>query len=182
MIFTEAKLPGAYIVDLAPHYDERGFFSRSWCQREFQEHGLNPNLVQCNISFNKARGTLRGMHLQLAPFGEAKLVRCTRGKILDVIIDLRSASPTYLQWLGVELSAENHRALFVPEGFAHGFQTLEDDSEIFYQMSEFFSPECSRGVRWNDSTFAIYWPLPVSVISDKDASLPNFDPAQFAGL
>jgi dTDP-4-dehydrorhamnose 3,5-epimerase len=174
MIFTETKLKGAFIVELAPHYDERGFFARSWCRREFQEHGLNPNLVQCNISYNKKKGTLRGMHLQLAPFVEAKLVRCTRGKIYDVIIDLRQGSPTCLQWLGVELFASSHQMLYVPEGFAHGFQTLEDDTEVFYQMSEFYSPECSRGLRWDDPVFGIAWPLPVSVISSKDATLPDF--------
>ena len=140
---------------------------------------MNSNLVQCNISFNKKQGTLRGMHLQLPPFGEAKLVRSTRGMILDVIIDLRSNSPTFMQWLGVELTSENRRALFVPEGFAHGFQTLEDDTEIYYQMSEFYSPECSVGVRWDDSAFAIQWPLPVSIISPEDAALPDFDPATF---
>jgi dTDP-4-dehydrorhamnose 3,5-epimerase len=182
MIFTDTSLQGACIVDVAPHYDERGFFSRSWCQREFEEHGLDPRVVQCNISFNKHKGTVRGMHLQLPPFGEAKLVRATQGAILDVIIDLRSQSPTYLSWIGVELSAANHRALFVPVGFAHGFQTLEDETEVFYQMSEFFSPECSRGLRWNDSAFAIQWPLPVSIISAKDAELPDFDPALFAGI
>jgi dTDP-4-dehydrorhamnose 3,5-epimerase len=182
MIFTETKLQGACIIDIAPHHDERGFFSRSWCRREFEEHGLDSNLVQCNISYNKLKGTLRGMHLQLPPFGEAKLVRCTRGKILDVIIDLRSASPTYRQWLGVELSAENRSALFVPVGFAHGFQTLEDETEVFYQMSEFYSPECSRGLRWNDSAFGIQWPLPLSIISAKDAELPDFDPALFANI
>ena len=182
MIFTETKLPGAYIVELAPHYDDRGFFSRSWCQREFQEHGLNPNLVQCNISYNPKKGTLRGMHIQLPPFGEAKLVRCTRGSIYDAIIDLRNSSPTYLQWISVELTAENRIALFVPEGFAHGFQTLEDDTEIFYQMSEFYSPGSTAGVRWNDNAFAIQWPLPVSVISAKDASLSDFHPLRFYQL
>jgi dTDP-4-dehydrorhamnose 3,5-epimerase len=182
MIFTETKLPGAWLVDLAPHADERGFFSRSFCQREFQEHGLDASVAQCNISYNKLKGTLRGMHLQVPPFGEAKLVRCTQGSIYDVIIDLRGASPTYLQWLGVELSAENRRALFVPVGFAHGFITLENETEVFYQMSEFYSPENSRGVRWNDSAFAIQWPMPVSVISPKDAELPDFDRALFSGL
>ncbi len=176
MIFTETKLSGATIVDLAPHYDERGFFSRSWCQREFVAHGLNPKLVQCNVSYNQKRGTLRGMHLQDAPFAEAKLVRCTRGGIYDVVIDLRAESDTYLQWLGVELTAENHRALFVPEGFAHGFITLEDDTEVFYQMSEFFAPECARGYRWNDPAFGIVWPVAVEVISEKDAALPDFRP------
>ncbi len=174
MIFTETKLSGAVVVDLEPHYDERGFFSRSWCQREFTERGLNPNVVQCNVSYNRQKGTLRGMHLQAAPFAEAKLVRVTRGSIYDAIVDLRSGSATYMQWLGVELTAENHRALYVPEGFAHGFITLEDDSEVFYQMSEFYAPECQRGYRWNDPAFGIEWPIPVAVISDKDAALPDF--------
>lgn len=177
MIFSETKLKGAFVIELEPHYDERGFFSRSWCQREFREHGLHPDLVQCSISFNQHRGTLRGMHLQIQPFREAKLVRCTRGAICDVIIDLRSGSETYLHWVGVELSADNRRALYVPEGFAHGFQTLEDETEVFYQMSEFYAPECSWGVRWNDPAFAIKWPLPVSVISAKDSHLPDFDPS-----
>ncbi len=174
MIFSETKLKGAFVVELAPHYDERGFFSRSWCRNEFIEHGLNPALVQCDISYNKHKGTLRGMHLQLSPFAEAKLVRCTQGSIYDVIIDLREGSPTCLEWLAVELNAENHRALFVPEGFAHGFITLADETEVFYQMSEFYSPECSRGYRWNDPAFGIAWPIPVAVISEKDASLPDF--------
>jgi dTDP-4-dehydrorhamnose 3,5-epimerase len=175
MIFTETKLKGAFLIDLAPHYDERGFFSRSWCQNEFSNHGLNPNVVQCNISYNEKRGTMRGMHLQTPPFAEAKLVRVTRGSIFDVIIDLRDGSPTFLQWLGVELTAQNRSALYVPEGFAHGFITLEDDTEVFYQMSEFYSPECSRGYRWNDPAFGIEWPIPISVISEKDAALVDFD-------
>ena len=178
MNFNETDLKGAFLVDLAPHYDERGFFARSWCQREFVDHGLNPALVQCNISYNKLKGTMRGMHLQAPPFAEAKLVRCTRGSIYDVIVDLRVGSPTYLKWLGVELSTENRRALYIPEGFAHGFLTLEDDTEIFYQMSEFYSSESSRGYRWNDPAFAIRWPIPVSVISDKDASAPDFEPTR----
>jgi dTDP-4-dehydrorhamnose 3,5-epimerase len=174
MIFTETRLKGAYLVDLAPHHDERGFFSRSWCQREFTEHGLNPALVQCDVSFNHKKGTIRGMHLQVAPFEETKLVRCTQGSILDVIIDLRADSDTFLQWIGVDLTAVNRRALYVPVGFAHGFQTLSDDVEVLYLMSEFYSPECSRGYRWNDPAFAIEWPLPVSVISEKDAAIPDF--------
>ncbi len=178
MIFTETKLGGAFLVDLAPHTDERGFFSRSYCQREFAQHGLNPNVVQCNVSYNRKRGTLRGMHLQAAPFAEAKLVRVTRGGIYDVILDLREGSATYLQWLGVELTAENHRALYVPEGLAHGFITLADDTEVFYQMSEFYAPECQRGYRWNDPAFGIVWPVSLEVISEKDAALPDFQPGQ----
>ncbi len=176
MIFTETKLSGAYVIDLAPHHDDRGFFSRSFCQREFNEHGLNPNVVQCNVSYNQKRGTLRGMHLQSAPFPEAKLVRVTCGSIYDVIIDMREESPNYLQWLGVELTAENRRALYVPEGFAHGFLTLDDDTEVFYQMSEFYAPDCAQSYRWDDPAFGIEWPVAVAVISDKDAAIPDFQP------
>jgi dTDP-4-dehydrorhamnose 3,5-epimerase len=178
MIFTETALQGAVLVDLAPHSDERGFSSRSFCEREFAEHGLNPRVVQCNISYNQKRGTLRGMHLQVPPFAEAKLVRVTRGSIYDVIVDLRRDSPTRLKWFGVELSAENRRALYVPEGFAHGFLTLEDDTQVFYQMSEFYAPECARGYPWDDPAFGIVWPIPVSVISEKDAGLAAFIPGQ----
>jgi dTDP-4-dehydrorhamnose 3,5-epimerase len=172
VIFTETKLAGAFIVDLDPHEDERGFFARSWCADEFQRHGLNPRLVQCNISFNQKRGTLRGMHYQIAPHEEAKLVRCTRGAIFDVMIDLQIASPTYCQWVAVELTAENHRAVYVPEGFAHGFQTLTDDVEVFYQMSDFFFPDLARGVRWNDPAFGITWPISDVIVSEKDQDFP----------
>jgi dTDP-4-dehydrorhamnose 3,5-epimerase len=174
MIFTETDLKGAFLIDLAPHADRRGFFARSWCQKEFAERGLNPAVVQCNISYNAKKGTLRGMHLQEDPFMEAKLVRCTRGSLFDVIIDLRRGSPTYLRWFGVTLTAKNRWALYVPEGFAHGFLTLEDETEVFYQMSEFYAPECARGYRWNDPVFGIEWPIPVSVIAEKDALLPDF--------
>jgi len=177
MIFTETSLRDAYLVELEQREDERGFFARSFCQREFSELGLDPCVVQCNISFNRHSGTLRGMHYQIPPHTEAKLVRCTRGAIYDVIIDLRPSSPTYQKWTGVELTAENRSALYIPAGFAHGFQTLADDSEIFYQMSEFFAPEAARGIRWNDPTFGITWPLPVRVISKKDSAIPNFDPS-----
>ncbi len=169
MIFTETKLKGAFIVDVEPREDDRGFFARSWCEDEFREHGLNSRIVQCNISFNKKRGTLRGMHYQAAPYAEAKLVRCTMGAIYDVIIDLRDDSPTFKQWVSVELTAENRRALYVPENFAHGFQTLKDNSEVFYQMTEFYHPEYAHGVRWNDLTFGIKWPLfDLVIISEKD--------------
>ena len=171
MIFTETKLNGAFIIDIEPREDERGFFARSWCEDEFQSHGLNPRLAQCNISFNKKRGTLRGMHYQVAPFAEAKLVRCTMGAIHDVIIDLRPDSPTFKQWISVDLTAENRRALYVPENFAHGFQTLRDNTEVFYQMSEFYHPECARGVRWDDPAFGIRWTLPVEVVSEQDANI-----------
>jgi dTDP-4-dehydrorhamnose 3,5-epimerase len=174
LIFERTPLPDAVIVQLEPHGDDRGFFARSWCQREFEEHGLNPRLVQCNLSFNRSKGTLRGMHYQQAPFGEAKLVRCVRGALHDVIIDLRPHSLTYKQHFGVELSAENRSALYVPEGFAHGFLTLEDDTEVFYQMSQFYSGAHSRGLRWDDPAFGISWPAEVRVISERDRTYPDF--------
>jgi len=174
MIFSKTKLQGAFIIDPEKLEDERGFFARSWCQREAAAYGLHPQWVQCNVSFNKKKATLRGMHYQCAPSEEAKLVRCTRGAIYDVIIDLRPASSTYRQWLAVELTAENGRMLYIPEGFAHGFLTLDDNTEIFYQMSEFYVPACARGVRWNDPAFDIKWPMEASVISDKDRSYPDF--------
>lgn len=176
MIFTATKLGGAYIIEPERLGDERGFFARTWCQREFEEHGLNPRLVQCSISFNKKKGTLRGMHYQAAPHEEAKLVRCTMGAIYDVLIDLRSHSPTYTQHLGVVLSAENRTMLYIPEGFAHGFQTLEKNSEVNYQMSEFYAPECARGVRWNDPAFGIAWPADERTIIARDQSYPDFTP------
>ena len=168
MIFTETVLSGAFVVELDPMQDERGFFARSWCQQEFAARGLNPNLVQCNISFNKKRGTLRGMHYQEKPHEEAKLVRCTRGAIYDVIIDLRPDSPTHRRWFGAELTADNYRMLYVPEGFAHGFQTLEDDSEVFYQMSVAHHPDAARGVRFDNPEFAIAWPIVDIIISPRD--------------
>lgn len=170
MKFIETKLAGAYIIELDLIKDTRGFFARSWCQEEFAKHGLNPNLVQCNISFNHQKSTLRGMHYQIKPHEEAKLVRCTQGKIYDVIIDLRTNSTTYKQWFGVELSAANRKMLYIPEGFAHGFQTLEDHSEVFYQMSNFYHPESARGIRWDDPEFAIKWEITDKIISDKDLS------------
>lgn len=174
MIFQETKLRGACIIDPERLEDERGFFARSWCQREFQEHGLNPRLVQCNISFNHNKGTFRGMHYQVAPYEEAKVIRCTSGAIYDVIVDLRPDSPTFREHLAVVLSADNRRMLYVPEKFAHGFITLEGNTEVFYQMSEFYSPECARGFRWNDPAFAIKLPLEVAVISDRDQNCPDF--------
>lgn len=157
-----------YLIEPEPVSDERGFFARTWCKNKFAAKGLNPNLVQCNISYNKVRGTLRGMHYQKAPHAEAKLVRCTQGAVYDVIIDLRTESKTFKQWFGVELTAENRKALYVPEGFAHGFITLKDDTEVLYQMSEFFHAECATGVRWNDPVFAIQWPINPKVISERD--------------
>jgi dTDP-4-dehydrorhamnose 3,5-epimerase len=170
MIFTETHLKGAYIIDINPFIDARGFFARTWCHKEFEAHGLVSHIVQTNISLNNTKGTLRGMHYQTAPYEETKLIRCTKGAIYDVIIDLRRDSPTYLQWVGVELTADNHRMLYVPEHFAHGFQTLEDDSEVTYQVSQFYAPRSERGVRYDDPAFGITWPLAVLVISDKDKS------------
>lgn len=174
MIFQETKLKGAFIIEMQRLADERGFFARSWCQKEFGDHGLNSRLVQCSISFNDKKGTLRGMHFQTAPYEEAKLVRCTRGAIYDVIIDLRSGSQTFKKHLGVLLDAENRKMLYVPEGFAHGFLTLEDNTEVFYQMSESYAPEYGRGFRWNDPIFGIEWPSEVKVISDRDRTYPDF--------
>lgn len=174
MIFTETKLNGAFIVEPELLKDERGFFARTWCKREFYSQGLNPNLLQCNVSFNKHRGTLRGMHYQAAPHEEAKLVRCTIGSINDVIIDLRPESPTFKAWFSVELTAENRKMIYIPEGFGHGFITLQDNTEVFYQMSEFYAPECARGIRWNDPAFGIDWPEDVKVISERDNQYPDF--------
>jgi dTDP-4-dehydrorhamnose 3,5-epimerase len=175
MRFIPTHLAGAYLIEPEPVSDERGFFARTWCRNEFADKGLNPNLVQCNISYNKARGTLRGMHYQKAPHAEAKLVRCTQGSIYDVIVDLRNDSKTFTQWFGVELTAENRKALYVPEGFAHGFLTLMDDTEVLYQMSEFFHTECAAGVRWDDPAFMIAWPYTVSMISERDQNYPDFN-------
>jgi dTDP-4-dehydrorhamnose 3,5-epimerase len=175
MIFNETILKGAFVIEPERQEDERGFFARTFCQKEFEAHGLHPRLVQCSISFNKTKGTLRGMHYQVAPHEEAKLVSCIRGAIYDVIIDLRRESPTYRQWLAVELNAENYKMLHASEGFAHGFQTLEDNTVLFYQMSEFYYPENARGVRWNDPIFGITWPLEPQCISARDASYPLLD-------
>ena len=174
MIFKETKIKGPYIISLDKHEDERGFFARSFCQKEFKEHGTDFNVAQCNISYNKEKGTLRGMHYQSAPFGEAKLIGCIRGRIYDVIIDLRKDSDTYCKWISAELSEENHNILYVPKGFAHGFQTLEDNTTVFYQMSDFFHPECAKGIRWDDPLFSIDWPLKDKIISEKDKTYPLF--------
>ncbi len=174
MIFIETPLKGAFLVELERLEDERGFFARSWCQKEFEAHGLNPRIVQCNVSFNRRKGTLRGMHYQLPPFEEAKLVRCTAGAIDDVIIDLRRESPTFKQHARATLSRDNHRMLYVPEGFAHGFQTLEDESEVFYQMSQIYSPEHARGVRYDDAAFAIPWTIPNPILNDRDRAYADF--------
>ena len=177
MTFEATNLSGALVIDLDPYRDERGFFARVYCQRTFAEHGLESVMVQGNLSFNHKAGTLRGMHYQVMPAEEAKLVRCTRGAIFDVIVDLRPGSPTYLQHVGVELTADNRRALYVPPMFAHGFQTLEDDTEVSYLVSASHDPSAERGVRHDDATIAISWPRPVTVISPKDASWPLLVPA-----
>jgi dTDP-4-dehydrorhamnose 3,5-epimerase len=174
MKFISTDIPGAYLIEMMPISDERGFFARSWCALEFTEQGLNPRLVQCSVSFNFRRGTLRGMHYQAKPYEEAKLVRCTQGALYDVIVDLRPDSPAYCRWIGVELSAHNHRMLYIPEGVAHGFQTLADDTEVFYQMSEFYQGESARGVRWNDPAFGIDWPPEERTISLRDQQYPDF--------
>ena len=175
MIFTEAELRGAFIIEPERLEDERGFFARSFCQREFEDHGLNPKVAQCNISFNQKRGTLRGMHYQAPPYQEEKLVRCTKGAIYDVIIDLRPYSPTFRRWTAADLTEENRRMIYVPAGFAHGFQTLEDETEVFYQMSEFYHPECARGVRWDDPAFGIEWNISKPIISMRDRRYPDFN-------
>jgi len=174
MIFNETKLKGAFIIELEKRGDDRGFFARTFCQREFDEHGLISNIVQTNISLSKTKGTLRGIHYQIAPHQETKLVRCTSGALYDVIIDLRKDSPTYKQWIGVELTAANYRMLYVPRDFAHGFLTLQDNTEVTYGVSEFYTPDAERGIRWNDPVFGIVWPEEVREISGKDASCPDY--------
>lgn len=172
MIFTETELAGAYIIDVDKKADNRGFFARSFCAKEFEGVGLKPTVAQVNLCFNPTKGTLRGMHYQVPPATETKLVRCTRGAIYDVIVDLRPDSPTYLQHVGVELTADNHRSLYVPEMFGHGYQTLTEDAELVYIVSEFYTPGCERGLRHDDPALSIEWPLPISLISEKDSSWP----------
>jgi len=174
MIFKETKLAGAFLIEAERLEDERGFFARMWSQREFEQRGLGPRLVECNISFNRKRGTLRGLHYQAPPHGQAKLVRCTMGAVFDVILDLRPNSSTFRHWISAQLSADNRAMLYVPEGFAHGFQTLEDDSEIFYQMSQYYAPESSRGVRWDDPAFGVTWPEGNRIINARDREYPDF--------
>lgn len=189
MLITETSLKGAFLIDIEQHQDTRGFFARTFCQKEFSDRvgaasrreatppeyrGLKPTIAQCNVAFNYKKGTLRGMHYQVAPATEVKLVRCIHGAIYDVIIDLRPESPTYKLHIGVELTAENHRALYVPEMFAHGYQTLTDDAEVVYQMSEFYAPDYQRGLRYDDPSFGIEWALPITEISDKDISWSPF--------
>jgi dTDP-4-dehydrorhamnose 3,5-epimerase len=175
MIFFETELKGAFVIEPERKEDDRGFFARTWCENEFKEHGLNSHLVQCSISFNKMKGTLRGMHYQIEPFGEVKLVRCTRGEIIDVIIDLRPDSKTFKKHTSAILNEENRKMLYVPQGFAHGFQTLTDNAEVFYQMNQFYSPEHARGVRWNDPAFGIRWPDDQRIIIERDRNYPDFD-------
>ena len=175
MIFNETRLKGVFFIEIEKNEDDRGFFARSYCFREFEKHGLNPRVVQCNVSYNAKKGTLRGMHYQVPPHDEAKLVRCTMGSIYDVIIDLRRGSPTFRNHLGAKLSAVDRKMIFVPEGFAHGFITLQDNTEVFYQMSEFYAPDSARGFRWNDPAFQVEWPLEPAVISERDRTYPDFE-------
>jgi len=175
LIFTETKINGVYIIEPELLTDERGFFARSFCKEEFQKHGLKTDIVQCNISYNKKKGTLRGMHYQVAPFEEAKIVSCTHGAIYDVVLDLRKDSQTYCQWVATDLSGKNFKMMYIPKGCAHGFQTLEDDAMIYYQMMEFFHSECASGMRWDDPWFKIDWPIIHTVIvSEKDQKYPDF--------
>ncbi len=174
MIFTELPLPGAFVIEPERRADERGFFARTWCRREFADHGIVCDWVQCNVSFNRRKGTLRGLHYQAAPWAEAKLVRCTAGAIYDVLVDLRRASPCFGKWTAVELTAAKGRMLYVPPGFAHGFQTLADNAEVFYQMSEYYRPEAARGCRWDDPALGIVWPDGDRVLSPRDQQFPDF--------
>lgn len=176
MRFIPTELKGAYLIEHEPIEDNRGFFARSFCQRDFEAQGLNGQFVQCNLSWNRLKGTLRGMHYQAEPYAEVKLVRCTRGTIYDVILDLRPQSPTWGKWIAAELSAENRRMIYIPQGFAHGYQTLEDDTETFYMVSQYYAPGFERGVRWNDPAFGIVWPLPDPILSSKDRSHPDYKP------
>ena len=174
MIFRETKLKGAFVIEIEEFKDDRGFFARTWCKREFSSHGLKSDLAQCSVSFNHKAGTLRGLHYQADPYQEAKLVRCSAGAIYDVIVDLRRESNTYTGWIATELDARNHRMVYVPEGFAHGFQTLEDDTEVVYQISEFHEPDYAKGIRWNDPALGIQWPTADRIISTRDAAYPDF--------
>lgn len=175
MIFHETALKGAFLIELEKLQDERGFFARAWCKKEFESHGMTLDIAQNNLSYNRNKGTLRGMHYQMEPFGEAKLVRCVKGAICDVIIDLREDSATFKKWAAFELTEDNYSMLYVPEGFAHGFQTLKDDTVVFYHVSQFYSPGYERGIRWDDPTFDIKWPdADERIISDKDSQWPDF--------
>jgi dTDP-4-dehydrorhamnose 3,5-epimerase len=175
MTFHPTALPGVWEVRIEPRHDDRGFFARSWCQEEFRAQGLNDQLVQSSLSFNTRNATLRGIHYQAQPYAETKLVRCTSGKIYDVVVDLRPQSPAFKRWIGVTLSASERNALYIPEGCGHGFLTLQDETEVYYQMSEFYHPESARGVRWNDHAFQIEWPAEPEVISARDREYPDFE-------
>jgi dTDP-4-dehydrorhamnose 3,5-epimerase len=175
MNFIDTAVKDAFIIDIEKKEDERGFFARTWCKKEFEVHGLQEDLVQANLSFNKRKGTLRGLHYQLSPYEESKLVRCIKGAIYDVIIDLRSQSPTFRQWIGVELTEDNYRMLYIPEGFAHGYQTLQDNSEVVYHVSQYYVPNAEKGIRWDDPSFEINWPITKELtISSKDQQWPNY--------
>lgn len=176
MKFLETVLQGVWLIEFEPVLDERGFFARTWCREEFLQHGLNPDLAQCSLSFNKQRGTLRGMHYQCEPHQEAKLVRCCSGLIYDVVLDLRPSSSTRGKWFAAELTPGNHKMLYVPEGCAHGFQSLQDESTVFYQISAAYHPDSARGVRWNDPAFAIQWPLSDPIMSERDRAFPDYRP------
>jgi dTDP-4-dehydrorhamnose 3,5-epimerase len=176
MIVTETDIERLKINDIEPHRDNRGFFARAFCKEEFAKNNLESEIIQCNLSHNIQKGTLRGMHYQIPPHEEIKMVRCTKGTIFDVAVDLRENSPTYLKWRGFEIRADNYSMLYIPRGCAHGYQTLEDDTTVFYMVTEPFHPESERGIRWNDPTITIKWPLPVSFISDKDNNYSDFIP------
>jgi len=180
MIFRATKLSGVFEIEIERKTDQRGFFARTWCQKEFEDHGLNPRLLQCSVSFNARKGTLRGMHYQEAPCAETKIVRCTQGSVYDVVVDLRPQSPTFRDWFALVLTAQERNMVYVPEGCAHGFMTLEPETEVFYQMSEFYYPESARGVRWDDPAFQIAWPRPVEVISERDRTYPFLETAPCA--
>ena len=179
MIFTETKLKGAYLVEVKKIEDDRGFFGRAWCQREFEEAGLNGKICQINTSFSKHKGTIRGMHYQVDPYQETKFIRCTRGAIYDVIIDLRPKSPTFMEWVGHELSADNYKMVYVPENFAHGLITMEDDTEIYYPVTQFYTPGAERGFRFNDPAFKVDWPVDALHVSEKDMEHDDFNPETF---
>lgn len=174
MLFKEAKLKGVYFIELEKLQDHRGYFGRLWCKKELGEHDLNANIVQSNTSYNKKKGTLRGLHYQKTPYEETKYVRCTKGAIYDVIVDLRPDSPTFKQWLGVELNEENMKMLYVPEGFAHGYLALEDNTEVTYFVTEYYNKDAEAGVRYNDKAFDIKWPIAITEISEKDKNRPDF--------
>jgi dTDP-4-dehydrorhamnose 3,5-epimerase len=174
MVFNETDVRGAYLIEIEEIGDDRGFFARTWCRNEFEAHGLVSTVAQCSIGFNVKRGTLRGMHFSVTPHAEVKLIRCSRGAIYDVIVDLRRESPSYRRWVGVQLTEDNRRTLYVPAGCAHGYQTLTDHAEVSYQMDEFYSPECARGARFDDPAFGIEWPLEVSIISERDRNWPDY--------